>query len=114
MAFATLRRFFGRRIVLAVGLTLGLICVAVAINAIGIRIVGDVETWRDWLEHHRLHFFVWRLALYVLTAWGWWWMHKRIRAREPNPESRTRLRRAEIAAVCTIVLLETSMLFQQG
>lgn len=104
----------GRRLVLAIGATLALMGLAVAINAVGIRILGDVGTWSRWLEDHRLHFFVWRLALYGLTGFGWWWMRQRIRARDPGTDARRRLRRAEIAAVCTLVLLESSRLLSRN
>ena len=114
MAFAWLRRSLGRRIVLAIGVTLGLICVGVAVNAIGIRVLGDVSAWDRWFRDHRPYLFVWRLLLYALIACGWWRMRQRVYRRDPSEDARARLRRAELAAVCITVLLESSLMVQRA
>jgi uncharacterized BrkB/YihY/UPF0761 family membrane protein len=89
---------------------LAILLITAAVNVIGIRIIGDVTGWAQWLEHHRLDFLLWRLALYGATAWGWWWMHGRVRRREP--EAHGRLLRIEIAAVLVILVLEGVALLQ--
>jgi hypothetical protein len=84
---------------------------AVAVNMIGIRLVGDIEGWRHWVQANSRYFLVWRLCLYGATAYGWRWMRKRLRQREPSTESRRRLLRTEIAIVAAIALLEARSAF---
>ncbi|PMR75285.1 hypothetical protein [Billgrantia endophytica] len=83
---------------------------AIAVNLVGIRVVGDAQDWRLWLDRHAGVFLVWRLCLYGVTAWGWWWMRQRLRRRDGSPETHARLMRTEVAAVLAIVLLEGSVL----
>ena len=99
-----LRRLLDRRLISALSWGLALILVAAAINVIGIRVVGDVNGWAQWLRAHRADFLVWRIGLYGATAWGWWRMRERLRRREPDAPAR--LRRLEIAAVVVIAALE--------
>ena len=91
-----------------------LVAIAVAINLVGIRVVGGVSGWTHWLKEHSGHFFVWRLCVYGLTAYGWWRMRKRILVRESGAESAVRLSRAEISAVLTIIALEIATFMQSG
>ena len=84
--------------------SLTVILVTVAVNVIGIRVVGDVNGWTHWLRAHRGGFLAWRLCLYGATAWGWWRMRERVRAREPG--AHVRLLRIEITAVLVILALE--------
>ena len=87
---------------------------AIAINMVGISIKGDVNNWNRWLQQHRGHFAFWRLFLYAATGFGWWWMRARLLSREPDPETRARLLRTEIAAVLAIVALEISTFLQMS
>lgn len=89
-----------------------IVCVAVSVNLVGVRLAGDVEAWSRWLQAHAGHFLVWRLCLYGATAYGWWWMRQRLRQREPSQETRLRLLRTEIAAVVAIAALEGSVLWR--
>lgn len=106
-----------RQILRGVGATLAcvvaILMVVVAVNVIGIGIVGDVNEWTRWIQAHRLHFAAWRGLLYVLTTIGWWWMRSRVLDREPNVDARTRLRRTEIAAVLAISTLEAITFLQR-
>jgi hypothetical protein len=86
--------------------------VAASVAAVGIRIVGSIDDWQRWLAANRGYLFAWRMILYALTAYGWWRIRQHLRAREPSDESRNRLRRAEIAALITLALLEGSQLLQ--
>ncbi|ACL73938.1 MAG: hypothetical protein Q8L60_03020 [Gammaproteobacteria bacterium] len=99
------------------GRTLGwialIVFVAVAVNLVGIRLVGDAHTWSRWLDEHAGYFLVWRLCLYGATAYGWIWMRRRLRERDTSREAHQRLLRAEVGAVAAIVLLEISVLLRQ-
>ena len=86
--------------------------VAIGVNAAGIHVVGSIDGWQRWLAANRGYFFAWRLLLYAATACGWWWMRRRLRDREPSAEAQQRLRRVEVAAVLTLVLLEGSQLLR--
>jgi hypothetical protein len=101
-----LMRVFNRRLGWALLWTTAVIGAAVTVKVVGVRLVGDIEGWRHWLQLNAGYFFIWRLCLYGATAYGWWWMRKRLRRREPSAESGQRLLRTEIAAVIAIVLLE--------
>jgi hypothetical protein len=91
----------------------GLILVGtVFINLLGIRWLGDIPRWQTWLQDHRLGFFLWRCVLYGATGYGWLWMRQRLYQREPSLIIRARLRRAEVAALLTVVLLESSVFLQ--
>lgn len=89
-----------------------IILVAVIANLIGIRVVGSIAQWEQWLHQHAGYFLFWRICLYAATGYGWLWMRRRLLLRESSSEVRQRLLRSEIAAVLTIVLLETSVLLQ--
>ena len=99
-----LRALFRRQLAWALLAALALMLVAAGVNLIGIRIVGDVSAWAEWLRDHRLEFLAWRVCLYGATAWSWVWMRNRVRRREPG--ALRRLRRVEIAAVLVIVAIE--------
>ena len=101
---------FNRRVGTAFAWTLVAIGVAAAINVVGIHAIGSISGWELWLHTHSHLFLLWRLALYLLTAYGWWRMRKRLQQREPAPETHRRLLRTEISAVLAIVLFEGSRL----
>ena len=105
---------FNRRVGIALLWTLLVAGIAVAVNVVGIHVVGGIDGWEQWLRAHSSHFLVWRLLLYAATAYGWWWMRQRLRQREPEAGTHHRLLRVEIAAVTTIVLLEGSQLLRHG
>jgi hypothetical protein len=86
--------------------------IAVVVNVVGIRLVGDIGTWERWLASHRAVFFAWRLCLYAGVVWSWWTMHRQICAREPDRAARARLWRVEIAAVLTVLTFETVVLLR--
>lgn len=98
----------------AIGVSLlwmgGSIGVAVLVSIAGVHFVGGIDVWTEWLRHHAVHFLIWRLGLYALTAYGWWWMRRRLRQRDGSEETRHRLLRVEVAALTTVVLLEGSQL----
>ncbi|MCC4607862.1 hypothetical protein LL967_08250 [Xanthomonas campestris pv. zinniae] len=107
------RRFvwlLNRRLGIALLWTALAMGIAVTANLVGIRMLGGIDAWSQWLRAHAGYFFAWRLVLYGATAWGWWWMHRRLRQREASTETFCRLRRAEIASVVVIALLEISAL----
>ncbi|MGS0516892.1 hypothetical protein ACQR5T_17755 [Xanthomonas oryzae pv. oryzicola] len=86
--------------------------IAVSANLIGIRMLGGIEGWSQWLRAHAGYFLAWRLILYGVIAWGWQWMHRRLLRREASTEASSRLRRTEIASVLAIALLEASVLLR--
>jgi hypothetical protein len=88
--------------------------VAVCVNLAGIHVVGSIDGWQRWLWANKGYFSAWRLLLYAATACGWWWMRRRLLEREPSVESHQRLRRVEIAALITLVLLEGSQLLRSS
>ena len=94
-------------LVIAMLWTFLLIVVAVGINVVGIRTLGNVTRWRLWLTAHGVWFLFWRICLYGVTAYGWWWMRERVRRREPTNEALSRLRHVEVAAVLSILAVET-------
>ena len=91
---------------------LAILVLAIAVNWVGIHFAGDVKGWSDWLDGHRLYFFVWRLCLYGATAYGWRQMRRRVLRRESSDKARSRLRRVEVAAVLTVLALEATVLLQ--
>jgi hypothetical protein len=105
-----LKKLFNRRAALVLLWVLTIVLAAVAINVLGIRLIGSVNGWTLWLASHRAGFMTWRLCVYAATAYGWWWMRQRVRQREPSAETHRRLLRTEIAAVMVILALETAVL----
>ena len=101
-----------RRVVRPLLGVLASLLLAATVNMIGIWLIGDVSGWSRWLHEHSGHFAVWRGLLYGATSFGWLWMRNRVLRREPSPEPRTRLLRAEIAAVFAVVTLEGVMFLQ--
>lgn len=91
---------------------LAIFVIAAAVNLVGIHIVGDVSGWSRWLQSHSLYFLGWRMCLYGGTAYGWWWMRNRVLRREAVAETRTRFRRAEVAALLAVVALEGTVFVQ--
>jgi hypothetical protein len=83
-----------------------LLLVALALNGVGIRFLGDTLAWSRWLSSRRGGFLVWRVLLYAAIACGWWRMRNRIDQDELSPETQMRLRRAEIGAALAILALE--------
>jgi hypothetical protein len=79
---------------------------AVMVNVVGIHVVGSVAGWQRWLRAHEGWFIAWRLALYSVTARAWWRMRARQQLQALTAEARGRLRRAEVAAVFVVVLIE--------
>jgi hypothetical protein len=105
------RRLFSR-LTTSLFWVLAILVIATAVNLVGIRIAGDVSGWGRWLQSHSLYFLAWRLCLYGGTAYGWWWMRNRVLRREAAAETRTRFRRSEVAAVLTVLALETAVFVQ--
>lgn len=85
---------------------IALVLAAIALNVLGIRVLGDTLSWSRWLSSHRGDFLVWRVFLYGGVAYGWWRMRGRIARGELSPETRMRLQRAEIGAALAILALE--------
>lgn len=90
----------------------GLLAAAIAVNAIGIRMVGNLDNWQRWMSDHAGYFFAWRLALYAGTAYGWWRLHRRLHQHEPDSAAHQRLVRVTIAAGLALVALEASLLWR--
>lgn len=101
---------FNRRVGHALLWTVLLLVAAIIVNLLGIRMLGSIDAWEQWMDDHADHFLAWRLLLYAGTVWGWMWMRRRLLAREPERDTRQRLMRTEIAAVFAVAALETSML----
>ncbi|MGL4667957.1 MAG: hypothetical protein ACRCWR_08505 [Saezia sp.] len=103
-----MRWLFNRR----VGLTLlwigVLLVVAFIVNVLGIQLAGNMQNWAVWIKEHAFAFLFWRIVLYLAVGVGWWWMHKRLMQRENTPQAKTRLLRIEIAALCSVLVLEIS------
>ena len=95
-----------RSLMVVLSMLAALTVVASVVHIIGVQLVGGVAIWQRWLHAHAWMLALWRLGLYAAIVRGWWWMRTRVRQRENAPESRRRLRRAEIAAVLAIVLTE--------
>ncbi|SAI68999.1 Uncharacterised protein [Bordetella ansorpii] len=110
------RWLFSRRAAKTLVWTVAIIATAVGANLAGIYLVGSVAGWERWLAAAAGYFLVWRLCLYVATAYGWVWMRRRLLAREAqngtDRQARRRLVRSEIAGVIAIVALEASLLVQ--
>lgn len=54
-----------RRVGMALLWALLVACIAVAVNIVGIGIVGSIDDWERWLRAHSAHFLVWRLLVEV-------------------------------------------------
>jgi len=89
--------------------TVLLLALAVAVNILGIYLLGSINGWQRWLSAAAAYFFVWRLCLYAATAYGWRWMRRRLLARESGSETKRRLIRSEAAAVIAVAALEISL-----
>ena len=83
-----------------------LVVVAILINLLAIRLLGDAQGWSHWLRDHALGLLLWRMGLYAALIYGWWRMRTRLLRHEPGPTQR--LRRAEAAGIAALVLLEVS------
>lgn len=103
---------WGRRTLRVLLWTVAVAAGAVAVNLVAIRLLGDIDRWTRWLADHQAHLFLWRLSVYLATGWGWVWMRRRVLLREANPESAARMRRAEVAAVICVTLLEGVLFWQ--
>lgn len=112
-AWARLRRL-GRRTGTGLLWVALLLAVAVAANVFGIAMLGSLDGWQRWLAQASGLFLLWRLSLYVATAYGWRWMRRRVLARDDSEQARRRLVRTEVAAVVAIVALEIGLLVQAG
>lgn len=88
----------------AFGIALLVVLLATVINLYGIHVLGGIEQWEQWRAETYWHFFVWRLVLYVGVARAWFWMRRRVLQREPN--AGPRLRRMELLAIATGLILE--------
>lgn len=107
------KRLFSRQLGRMLAWIALILFVAVAVNVVGIRLVGDSSAWTRWLDEHAGYFLAWRLCLYGATAYGWIWMRRSLRERDTSGEAHQRLLRAEVGAVAAIVLLEISVLLRQ-
>lgn len=108
------RNFPLRRIAVSTLWAASILLAAVAVNVVGIAVIGSTFKWDRWLSDHRMHLFVWRFILYVSLVLGWCWMRTRVVNRETSGNPSVRLRRAEISAVLVIALVETGALIRQG
>jgi hypothetical protein len=80
--------------------------VIAVINHIGVRVTGDVWAWRQWMQAHAVHFFIWRLFLYGATASGWFWVRRRKLQRFPTKEMNQQMLRTEIFIIAFIAIFE--------
>ncbi|MDA8454269.1 hypothetical protein M4R22_05800 [Acidovorax sp. GBBC 3334] len=87
-----------------------MIGIAVAVNLLGIRVLGGVDAWKQWLKADAGYFLTWRMALYAAAAGSWWRLRKRMRQNDTHAEEAPRLLRVEVASILAILLLETSNL----
>ena len=107
-----LRWLSSRRAILVLVWAVSLLIAATAVNVVGIRIAGGIDSWQAWMAAQSGAFLAWRLMLYAATAWGWLWMRRRLRTREPQRAAGQRLLRAEVAAIVAVIVLEASLLMQ--
>ena len=90
----------------------GLALVVFLINAWAIVAFGSIDRWVTWFQRHRLHFLLWRLLLYGVTAYAWLPLRRRIVTAEAGSATAARLLRAEVAAVIAVVLIEALTFLQ--
>ncbi|HAF2412779.1 TPA: hypothetical protein G8N70_003108 [Salmonella enterica] len=83
-----------------------LFLLALIFNAIGIHLAGGAVEWLQWLDEHRLHFFIWRMCVYTVTAGSWMWARKRLLLR--TSESRQITHLMEWIAFPLVLMLELS------
>ncbi|WP_338523986.1 hypothetical protein NUH87_30525 [Pseudomonas batumici] len=86
--------------------TSALTLTGILINILAIRLLGDAQTPRHWLDEHATGLLIWRLCLYVMLICSWCWM--RARLSQHQPEATQRLHRAEWAGIAALALLEAS------
>jgi len=109
-----LRKVFNWRVALTLLALALVVTVAVLVNVVGIELAGDILSWDHWLKDNAPVFFVWRMLLYAATVYGWLWMRKRVLQREETVDARKRLKRVEICAAASIMLLEMTNFLSQG
>lgn len=109
-----LRKVFNRRVAITLLVVLLVISVAVLVNVVGIQLAGDIQSWDRWLKENAPVFLMWRLCLYAGTVYGWLRMRKRVLQRETAPDGINRLKRVEVCAVASIILLEVTNFLGQG
>lgn len=103
-------RLLVRRTVKALLWAALIIVAAAGANVAGIRLLGSIAGWQQWLAAASTYFLLWRLGLYAATVCGWLWMRRRLLAREPGAQTRRRLVRAEVAGALALAALEASLL----
>lgn len=69
----------------------------------------DSDSARTWIAAHRYPLLIWRLGVYAITVRVWWKLRLRfITSEGRDAASAAAFRRAEIAALLSIVLLEAT------
>ncbi len=88
--------------------------VIVAIHIIGIRQLGSLAAWNDWVAHHGWYARAWRLCVYGAVAYGLWWRRQRLLGRDNSPDMRRALLRTNLAAFALIAFGEFQATMRQG
>lgn len=86
--------------------TIAVVLLGASIATLGVHFLGGMREWDSWFSQHRFLLLGWRLLLYAATLVGWYWMRRRLLTPESNAAARSHLRRAELAAVIVIAVLE--------
>lgn len=95
-----------RFLLLLLGILVLLFFAALVANILGIYLCGGIADWQQWLKAHSVHFFVWRLCLYLTLLAAWPWARWRRLQRDPN--SARALHIFEALSVGAIVFSEAS------
>lgn len=84
------------------------------IHIIGVRQLGSLAAWNEWVTLHCWYFRVWRLFMYGAVAYGLWWRRQRILRRDSSPEMRRALMRTNLAALVVMAFGELQVTIRQG
>lgn len=105
---------FNRRVGVILLWTLLVFGVAFAMTLIGIRTIGSIQGWQNWLRAQAGYFFVWRVGVYGVTAYFGWQTHRHLRQRQSNAADYQPLRLIGVGAVITVLVTESSQWLQHG
>ncbi|KIH82668.1 hypothetical protein [Pseudomonas batumici] len=104
-------RFKGWGVWAPIAVALLVILIAAAFNLGGVYVMQGLPAWQAWRAHTYWYFFAWRMGLYSVALLGW--LKYRARLLKRKPGANLRWRKAEIAVVLALVLMEMSRAYTQ-
>ncbi|ATZ93044.1 hypothetical protein [Dickeya fangzhongdai] len=100
-----------RRTLLILAVITGTMLIALLIARLGMSHPDEFLALRQWMQHTRMVWLVWRLALYSALGWGLW---KVWRASGCKPEYRKSLIRIAIVGAVFLLICEYAIFSAPG